>query len=719
MKKLQTVFTPGFQVFTPIFGLLLAASPLTAAENDAASEEKAPEASTEKATESEGKLPPPMAADDELEPNADESGEKTEGTTQSAPNPAPSTAPAATADIEALKAQLKAEILESLAEKGAKQPQADKNKTQTPETWVSELAPQLNFLQIDGYFRTRADLFHRLDLGTFDPLADNGLGRGTSNFPTPTLYRPFDVETCEAEGIEGTVCNTEGKDTNSISSINMRLRLDPTLNVSEDIRVRSMVDVFDNLVYGSTPEAKPGFAQNPTLPLPLFSANQNAPQEGLNARYDAIRVKRLWAEVLTPFGQLRFGRQPNNFGLGLLANSGDGLDQDYGDNADQILFATKAFGHYIIPAYSLSASGDYGRGGGLGALGDFGQRYYLNENGQRYNLDPRDDVHSFILSVQKRDNAATIDQLLIDGASVFNYGVFAVYRQQAYDIPSYYTEQNPMVGASSSDYVRRDANAFAVSGWAMYQWQKLKLELEVAGIYATINGTSTSSNGLDAYDEGLGVDADANPIPLNVFQGGAALESSYKLLNDSLQIGLNTGWASGDDAPGFGLRPVINQNANPGDADAKQYGRCIETNDDGDCILIDDNISNFRFDPDYQVDLILFREILGTVTDAIYVKPHVTYFINPNTGFRADIISSFAHYATSTPGNASPLGVEVDATAFYQSLDGFHFMMQYGYLFPLAGLNHAVDENGEAQVREQFAKAQPAQTFQLFFGVAF
>ena len=713
VAKLHKISALGF------LSLLLGATPLSAQDKEAAPKEETAEPNSDEQTDEAGKLPPPMAADDELEPS-----EEAASNTGSAPETAQDgTAEAQPekpeADLEALKAQLKAEILESLNQEKQTTKKESAQKDQTPETWVSELAPQLNFLQIDGYFRTRADLFHRLDLGTFDPLADNGLGRGTSNFPTPTFYRPFDVETCEAEGIEGTVCNTEGKDTNSITSMNMRLRLDPTLNVSEDIRVRSMVDVFDNLVYGSTAEAKPGFAQNPSLPLPLFSANQNAPQEGLNSRYDAIRVKRLWAEVLTPFGQLRFGRQPNQFGLGLLANSGDGLDNDFGDNADQILFATKAFGHYIIPAYSLSASGDFGRGGGLGGLGDYGQRYYLNENGQRYNLDPRDDVHSFILSVQKRDNAATIDQMLIDGASVLNYGVFAVYRQQAYDVPSYYTEQNPMVGASAADYVRRDANAFAVSGWALYQWQKLKLELEVAGIYATINGTSTTSSGLDAYDASLGVDASGTPIPINVFQGGAALESSYRMLNDSLQIGVNTGWASGDDAPGFGLRPVINQNANPGDADAKQYGRCIETDDAGDCILIDDNISNFRFDPDYQVDLILFREVLGTVTDAFYVKPHLTYFVNPNTGFRADIISSFANYATSTPGNASPLGVELDATAFYQSLDGFHFMMQYGYLFPLAGLNHAVDENGETQVREQFATAQPAQTFQLFFGVAF
>ena len=362
-----------------------------------------------------------MAADDELEPENAQTKSEAEGTAAETQKETAAAGPASggSKDLESLKAQIKAEILaEMAASQKASGSKEKSSQAQTPETWVSELAPKLNFLQIDGYLRTRADLFHKLDLGTFDPLADNGLGRGTSNFPTPTLYRPFDVETCEAEGIEGSLCNTEGKDTNTIQSINMRLRLDPTLNVSEDIRVRSTLDVFDNLVYGSTPAAKPGFAQNPTLPLPLFSSSQNTPQEGLNLRYDAIRIKRLWAEIMTPFGQLRFGRQPNHFGLGILANSGNGLDQDYGDNADQILFATKAFGHYIVPAYSLSASGDYGRGGGLGALGDFGQRSYLNEDGQRYNLDPRDDVHSFILSIQKKDNQATIDQLLVDGSTV-------------------------------------------------------------------------------------------------------------------------------------------------------------------------------------------------------------------------------------------------------------------------------------------------------------
>ena len=36
----------------------------------------------------------------------------------------------------------------------------------------------------------------------------------------------------------------------------------------------------------------------------------------------------------------------------------------------------------------------------------------------------------------------------------------------------------------------------------------------------------------------------------------------------------------------------------------------------------DRTVDNFRFHPDYHIDQILFREIIGTITDAIYIRPH-------------------------------------------------------------------------------------------------
>ncbi|MBM4282863.1 MAG: TIGR04551 family protein [Deltaproteobacteria bacterium] len=723
----------------PLFvGSLLLASPAGLAQTAA----PAPKADEKKADEkkAEGTTPPAADAPPALPPATLPFGD------DAAPPTAPAVPTAPTGDdLDRLKAQLKSELkaevqaelkaqLQSELEAAARDQATAKAAAQEwqEERWIEEVKPKLNFLELDGYFRFRFDAFNRLDLGTFDPAAPgtNGLGRGTSGFPTPTLYRPFDGQGCtdgNPENSPGDPCSTTSEDTQTILSANMRLRVDPTLNVSEDIRIRSTVDVFDNIVLGSTPESLPGFAQNPTLPLPLFAASQNPPQAGLNSIYDAIRIRRLWAEVMTPVGQLRFGRMDQNFGLGLLANNGNKLDQDFGDNADQVVFGTRIAGHIIAPGYSFSSSGPFGRGGGAGAGGDLNQGFFQGEQGQRYNLDPRDDVHSVLLVIAKRDKEEDIEEQLRQGNWIANYGVFGVYRTQQYDIPSYYTApggasvtQNPPVDAGQ--YVNRKANAGIASVWGRFQVEKFRIEAEAVGIIGQIDGTSTSSGGLTstAADLKTVVDGAVVDNPLFILQGGAAVESSYKLLGDALEVGVDGGIASGDDAPGFGHRPVITQTPRAGDLDGKQYGECLEDGDvevDGvTCTRRDNDITNFRFDSDYIVDMILFREILGTVTDAFYVKPHISYSFTPDLGVRADVIYSQAVFASSTPGQQNPLGLELDLRAWYGTDDGFYFMPQFGVLLPFAGLNHWE----ETQLSdEKFRTAQFAWTGQLFAGVQF
>ena len=43
---------------------------------------------------------------------------------------------------------------------------------------------------------------------------------------------------------------------------------------------------------------------------------------GVNSDRDAITIKRAWAEVAVPLGILKFGRQPNHWGMGMNHNSG-------------------------------------------------------------------------------------------------------------------------------------------------------------------------------------------------------------------------------------------------------------------------------------------------------------------------------------------------------------------------------------------------------------
>jgi uncharacterized protein (TIGR04551 family) len=136
------------------------------------------------------------------------------------------------------------------------------------------------------------------------------------------------------------------------------------------------------------------------------------------------------------------------------------------------------------------------------------------------------------------------------------------------------------------------------------------------------------------------------------------------------------GYASGDPAPGFGAFPQPGeQPAPPGALDGPQ------ANPPGDR-----TVDNFRFHPDFHIDQILFREIIGTVTDAIYLRPHArATLLRVGTGaleFGAALIASWAVCPTSTPSGQRPLGVELDPELRYASRDGFAATLDYGVLFP-------------------------------------
>jgi uncharacterized protein (TIGR04551 family) len=93
------------------------------------------------------------------------------------------------------------------------------------------------------------------------------------------------------------------------------------------------------------------------------------------------------------------------------------------------------------------------------------------------------------------------------------------------------------------------------------------------------------------------------------------------------------------------------------------------------------------------VDLILFRHVLGQVTDAMYVKPKMRWDMFPGVALDAQIVYSRALEAASTPsaaadgsGGSENLGIEADVMLTYASGDGFQAFGEYGILQPLGGL---------------------------------
>ncbi|MDH5490665.1 MAG: hypothetical protein OEY14_01700 [Myxococcales bacterium] len=121
----------------------------------------------------------------------------------------------------------------------------------------------------------------------------------------------------------------------------MRLRLEPqiTYGTREDAPIaalRMQLDGLDNVVMGDNARlsATPLFAGDPSY----------TDLDGFELR-DTIRLERAWLEFLIPIGQIRVGRMPSHWGLGILAHDGNGLgewgDPSVGATFDRLLFATR------------------------------------------------------------------------------------------------------------------------------------------------------------------------------------------------------------------------------------------------------------------------------------------------------------------------------------------------------------------------------------------
>jgi hypothetical protein len=135
-----------------------------------------------------------------------------------------------------------------------------------------------------------------------------------------------------------------------LSYFQQRLRLEPKLQISEEVKVELQLDLLDDVVWGDNREEASFFSETP--------GSQGT--EGEEAEY--LLVKRAWGEAVIPLGLLRIGRQAANWGMGIYHNDGDGFDDDWGDNhwgdtVDRILGAVKLLDFYVIPMYDKVVEG--------------------------------------------------------------------------------------------------------------------------------------------------------------------------------------------------------------------------------------------------------------------------------------------------------------------------------------------------------------------------
>ncbi len=141
--------------------------------------------------------------------------------------------------------------------------------------------------------------------------------------------------------------NIELKNSENTSYFYQRFRLEPQLNVNEDIVIKTQIDMLDDVLWGDNMDSGNSvYNGNPTNNSAYFP-NSVTTSDGTGLLN--INVKRVWLEYHSPVGDFSIGRMPYGFGLGVNYNDGDGFknewgDAYYGNTADQIQFATMPMG---------------------------------------------------------------------------------------------------------------------------------------------------------------------------------------------------------------------------------------------------------------------------------------------------------------------------------------------------------------------------------------
>jgi uncharacterized protein (TIGR04551 family) len=505
----------------------------------------------------------------------------------------------------------------------------------TPSPW-KELR-----VRLDGYLRVRAGVWNDLDL---------------SRGPSPSTGEPI-FPTPAAGG------------DHTLAAMDMRMRLEPTIEVGQAVRIHARFDLLDNIGFGSTPDVLPS-----TTNFAFASRSAEPPSSGWNALRDSMRVKRAWGEVTLPFGVLSAGRMGAqvNWGTGFFVNNGDCISCDFGDAGDRIALSVPLFGHWITALYELSASGPQVVPTGAGS------------SRQPIDVERRAHVHSAALTFARFDSPEAQRRRLRAGRTLVQYGLLASYRRQELDAPGWTQPGGFARTFGPNDFVRRDLQSFAADLWLLVHRGGFRAELEAATVIGRI-GDASNTPGV------------ALRAPVTSTQWGGVASLSYTLARFPLRLRAEVGVASGDDAPGFGVRVAPGQlTAQKGDHDGPQLRPPA-----------DQTLDNFRFHPDYRVDLILWRRIVGQVTDAVYVKPSLRLGPfgpgNHQITFDASLIDSHALFATTPPGQDKNLGVEIDLAARYRYEPAFEVAVTYGLFAPLDGFRNV----------ELSLDAKPAQALEI------
>jgi uncharacterized protein (TIGR04551 family) len=261
--------------------------------------------------------------------------------------------------------------------------------------------------------------------------------------------------------------------------------------------------------------------------------------------------------------------------MGIFANGG-GLDPisgtydydaDYGDTVDRVSFSA------IIPGTQLRAmiASDWG----ATRLVSNQTTANRGREGHPWDLDDGDDSNAWTLVFSRMDSPTEFKEKTDRGDTAANYGIYFEYKKQEFDLDlSGFTQGGTF--DSAANYKARKYKTYSPSIWGKLGIGQVTLEGELVASLGKVDR-------LDEFNF---------TAPADIRKYGGAGRFTFRGLDNKLRMGVETGFATGDQ----------HDNIIPGNIHVSFANQLGDPSDH--------KLTQFMFNREYKVDMILWRHLI-------------------------------------------------------------------------------------------------------------
>ena len=498
----------------------------------------------------------------------------------------------------------------------------EESATDTPLVKIQQGKP-VKYFELYGYFNVANNFTYNMKLNDNNPYMK---GRNTIN----------NISTDAATGEKSPSKTNE----HVLNWAWLKLHLEPVINIAEIMEIHTKLSIFGNTAMGAD-NYEIDKKENGLMRDAQLSTSANIVFEGL------------WGVFDTPIGQLKVGRMPFHWGVGILYSDGNKFNSlSSGNYLDRIQLTIPIMGFKLIPAFDVASTG----------LLDKYHDYFIDASQKD------DGFNVSLMFTMQEDDPAVLENKILNEKTVVEVGAMVMFswKNNASGEWTKSDEQNGTVEPTDDKFVDSD-KIYAYTGqgaklWKLDAWLNLYYKFFA---FKTELAFLTGSIGKVRLEDGREKSVKTQMV-------GWAADLGFRVIPKKFHIGLLTGIASPDDA---------------------DYVQADSWNTPGNSInnsstKSDHTVENFRFNKDYNFNSALWNQFLGRFTAGYYASVTATYFfLDDLKGYIGTTYTMALKENNSLGGKGLPNALEPFIGIDYANKSGMRLGTRYQIGIPFSGLD--------------------------------